>query len=85
MKILVCGKGWAGKSALTLLMARVLAKRGRVYVLDSDESNRLMFKMMGTEAPDTIANFLGVGRTSGRNWNVTRRSGSRSSPESISP
>lgn len=59
MRLLICGKGGAGKSAITLLMAREFKKRGPIYILDSDESNRLFPKLLGTETPDTIANYLG--------------------------
>ena len=59
MRLLICGKGGAGKSAITLLMAREFRKRGPVYILDSDESNRLLSKLLGTETPETIANYLG--------------------------
>ena len=50
MKILVCGKGGAGKSAVTVLLAELIRKRGPVYVLDADESNRLLSKTLGMEA-----------------------------------
>lgn len=59
MRIMVCGKGGAGKSAVTILMARALGRRGPVYILDSDESNRLLSGLLGTIKPDTISNYLG--------------------------
>jgi len=59
MKILICGKGGAGKSAITILMAREFMKHGPVYILDSDESNRLLPKLLGAETPKTIAKYLG--------------------------
>jgi len=59
MKILVCGKGGAGKSALSVLIAKKIAETGTVYVLDADESNRLLSKTFGIDAPDTLGNFFG--------------------------
>jgi CO dehydrogenase maturation factor len=52
MKISVCGKGGSGKSALTSLLANQAISRGlRVIVVDSDESNSGLFKMLGFETP----------------------------------
>lgn len=59
MKLLVCGKGGAGKSAISVLLAKKLAEKAEVYVLDADESNRLLSKTFGVEAPDTLGNFFG--------------------------
>lgn len=59
MKLLVGGKGGAGKSAVSLLLAKELSKKGNTILLDSDESNRLLPKTLGLETPDTIANYLG--------------------------
>jgi CO dehydrogenase maturation factor len=56
---MVCGKGGAGKSALTVLMARVLAKNRKVYIVDSDESNTLLPRMIGTKPPQTLVEYLG--------------------------
>ncbi|MBW2616618.1 MAG: ATP-binding protein [Deltaproteobacteria bacterium] len=52
MKISVCGKGGSGKSALTTLLANQAVSRGLgVLVVDSDESNSGLFKMLGFENP----------------------------------
>jgi len=59
MKLLVGGKGGAGKSAVSLLLAHELSKKANTILLDSDESNRLLPKTLGLETPDTIANYLG--------------------------
>jgi CO dehydrogenase nickel-insertion accessory protein CooC1 len=59
MKLLVGGKGGAGKSAVSLLLAHELSKKANAILLDSDESNRLLPKTLGIETPDTIANYLG--------------------------
>jgi len=52
MKISVCGKGGSGKSALTSLLANQAISRGLgVLVVDSDESNSGLFRMLGFENP----------------------------------
>jgi len=56
---MVCGKGGSGKSALTVLIARVLSKKQKVYVVDSDESNALLPHMLGTQPPKPLVEYLG--------------------------
>jgi len=52
MKISICGKGGSGKSVLTTLLADQAVSRGcGVLVVDSDESNSGLFKMLGFENP----------------------------------
>jgi CO dehydrogenase maturation factor len=52
MKISVCGKGGSGKSVLASLLAGQAIARGfDVVVVDSDESNSGLFKMLGFESP----------------------------------
>ena len=52
MKISVCGKGGSGKSTLTSLLANQAILRGfSVLVVDSDESNSGLFRMLGFEKP----------------------------------
>jgi len=52
MKISICGKGGSGKSALTTLLAKQAVSRGLgVLVVDSDESNSGLFRMLGFENP----------------------------------
>ncbi|MEJ2099394.1 MAG: hypothetical protein P8X68_05385 [Desulfobacterales bacterium] len=52
MKISVCGKGGSGKSALVTLLAKQARDRNiRVLVVDSDESNSGLFRMLGFEQP----------------------------------
>jgi CO dehydrogenase maturation factor len=51
-KIAVCGKGGSGKSVLVRLLADGLKRRGRrVLIIDSDESNTGLFRMLGFEKP----------------------------------
>jgi len=59
MKIMVCGKGGAGKSSLTVLAARALSEEHKVYVIDSDESNTLLPKLLDAEPPKAIVEYLG--------------------------
>jgi CO dehydrogenase maturation factor len=50
MKIAVCGKGGSGKSTVVALMANVLPKRGyEVWVVDSDESNPGLYRLLGLD------------------------------------
>jgi CO dehydrogenase maturation factor len=52
MKISVCGKGGSGKSVLASLLANQAIARGfEAIVVDSDESNSGLFKMLGFETP----------------------------------
>lgn len=49
-KIAVCGKGGSGKSTVTALLAQAFVEAGyRVIVLDSDDSNPCLGKMLGIE------------------------------------
>jgi len=61
MKISVCGKGGSGKSALTSLLANQAISRGLgVLVVDSDESNSGLFKMLGLKtAPVPLMELVG--------------------------
>ncbi|MEM2848908.1 MAG: ATP-binding protein [Candidatus Bathyarchaeia archaeon] len=59
MKIMVCGKGGSGKTALTVLMARVLTGKYRVYIVDSDESNILLPKLLGVNPPTPLIEYIG--------------------------
>jgi len=52
MKISVCGKGGSGKSTIVALLANEARARGyRVLVVDSDESNSGLFRMLGFDYP----------------------------------
>ena len=84
MKVLVFGKGGAGKSTLVVLLARALAKRGfKVLVVDSDESNVTLYRMLGVEPPPrTLTEYLGGRRfvadalfrgKHGIDWSFARR------------
>jgi CO dehydrogenase maturation factor len=60
-KIAVCGKGGCGKSTVAALLAKAMAKDGyRVLVLDIDESNYGLHRLLGMEMPrDFIDHFGG--------------------------
>jgi len=52
MKISVCGKGGSGKSTIVVLLTNEALKRGyQVLVVDSDESNSGLFRMLGFARP----------------------------------
>jgi len=52
MKISVCAKGGSGKSTIVTLLANEARNRGsRVLIVDSDESNSGLYRMLGFEQP----------------------------------
>ena len=54
IKISVCGKGGSGKSTLVSLLANAAQAQGfKPLVIDSDESNSGLFRMLGFENPPT--------------------------------
>jgi CO dehydrogenase maturation factor len=54
MKISVCGKGGSGKSTIvSLLASEALARGYHVLVVDSDESNSGLFRMLSFDQPPT--------------------------------
>jgi CO dehydrogenase maturation factor len=60
-KIAVCGKGGSGKSTVVTLLAGGLRDRGcRVLVVDSDESNPGLYRMLGLERrPEPLLELVG--------------------------
>ena len=68
MRISVCGKGGSGKSTVVALLAEAFKLGGfRVLVVDSDESNSGLFRMLGLEqAPTPLMELVGGKRGSGR-------------------
>jgi len=56
---MVCGKGGSGKSSVSVLMARALSEKHKVYLIDSDESNVLLPKLLGVKPPKPIVEYLG--------------------------
>jgi len=61
MKIAICGKGGSGKSTVAALLAREMERRGfRVVVIDSDESNSGLYRMLGfASPPEPLMELLG--------------------------
>lgn len=60
MKILVCGKGGCGKSTVAALLAIAMRKRGKkVLLVDADESNIGLYRMLGLEMPEPLMDGLG--------------------------
>lgn len=60
-KIVVCGKGGAGKSSLVALLARQMRALGRrVVVVDADESNPGLYRLLGLQGrPEPLMELLG--------------------------
>lgn len=60
MKILICGKGGSGKSTVTAMMALAFHDMGRdVLVVDADDSNQCLHRLLGCSRPATILDELG--------------------------
>ena len=60
MKILICGKGGSGKSTVAALLATAMRKRGkRVLLVDADESNIGLYRMLGLDMPEPLMDRLG--------------------------
>lgn len=60
MKIIVCGKGGSGKSTVSVMLSKALSRRGyRVLLIDADESNLGLHRLLGVEAPQVILDSFG--------------------------
>ncbi len=60
MKVVVAGKGGCGKSTVSTLLAKALAKRGsKVLVIDTDESNFGLHTHLGLKRPEDFMNYFG--------------------------
>ena len=59
MRIAVCGKGGSGKSTISALLAKEMAKTKNVLVLDIDESNYGLHSQLGMAAPRDLMEYFG--------------------------
>ncbi len=60
MKLMICGKGGCGKSTITILLARALAETGKkVLVVDADESNLCLHRLLGAHQPEIMMDAMG--------------------------
>lgn len=60
MKVILSGKGGSGKSTVSVMVSRALAKKGyRVLLVDADESNLGLHRLLGVEPPQVILDSLG--------------------------
>ncbi|MEW6681063.1 MAG: P-loop NTPase, partial [bacterium] len=81
-KISVCGKGGSGKSIITTLLANGIKEQGyRVLVVDSDESNSGLYRMLGFSYPPTPLLELAGGKKSVKRAMKSKFSEGREEPE----
>ncbi len=60
MKVLISGKGGSGKTVISALLSKALAKRGySVLVIDGDESNLNLHRFLGLSSPKEFKEYLG--------------------------
>lgn len=59
MKIMVCGKGGVGKTVIAVLLAEALSEKYKTYIVDSDESNILLPKLLGVPSPKPLVEYVG--------------------------
>ncbi len=60
MKVLICGKGGSGKSTISALIAMALKNRGyRILLVDADESNYGLHRLLGISHPVSLMDSLG--------------------------
>lgn len=60
MKVIICGKGGSGKSTLSAIIAIAMKNRGySVLLIDADESNHGLHRMLGISHPVSMLDNLG--------------------------
>jgi len=60
MKIVICGKGGSGKSTISALIAKGLKNNGyKVLLVDADESNMGLHRLMGISMPMDLLENIG--------------------------
>lgn len=63
-KMLICGRGGSGKSTLVSMLAHILGEQGQILVVDADESNLGLGKMLDIQPPaKTLMDSLGGKKT----------------------
>ena len=76
MKIIICGKGGSGKSTISALIAKGLQDRNfNVVLIDADESNLGLHRLMGVSAPVNIMDNLGGKKEFKKKMNSTLSGG----------
>ena len=73
-KISICGKGGSGKSVIITLLGKILRDRGfNILIVDADESNTGLYRMLNFEnAPETLANSFGGRKGIRKYWNENK-------------
>jgi CO dehydrogenase maturation factor len=57
---MICGKGGSGKSTITVLLAKALVETGKkVLIVDSDESNLCLHRLLGMNQPSVMMDAMG--------------------------
>jgi len=60
MKVLICGQGGSGQRTVTVLLARALRAAGKsVLVVDADESNLCLHRLLGASLPPPVMETMG--------------------------
>lgn len=82
MKISVCGKGGSGKSVVVALLSKELQRRGYgVLVVDCDESNSALHRILGfDQPPESVLDLMG-GKTKLKEKMSARFSSGQSEPK----
>ena len=69
MKVIISGKGGSGKSTLSTLIAKALANHDfSVLLIDADESNFGLQRLLGVPAPVHLMDNLGGKKNFKKNW-----------------